>query len=226
MNASLPIVLLLAVPLGAFAQAPPQKERATLGGKAAWRWTDEERIAARRAHADVHPPVAADARVLVNGAGSTPGYTIDGATHPELFLPSELMRRLLRGVSSDAMFRASFRQQYSEAIRRAGFDEHELWAGLDRIGARHAELANRSARLRQEMDVSAPAARRSLEQSADRLSAEVCSARVRALTDARNLFGQERFDRFLYEGVAPGFSLAFAHADEESHVRFLEAGCR
>lgn len=191
-----------------------------------WQWTNDARIAARRLHAAEHLQPRADARLQVNGTGSTPGFTIDGSTHPELFLPSELMRRLLRGVASDPLFRPSFRSQLTEAIRQAGFEEQSFWAAVDRLGAHHAEVSKRSADAQRALDSSSPSERRLLQPRADALSAEVCSARVDALQAAREELGRERFDRFLYEGVAPTFSLAFAAEDDEAHVRFLEGGCR
>jgi hypothetical protein len=193
---------------------------------APWQWSNDERIAARHRHALQHLPPRTDAHLQVNGTGATPGFTIDGATHAELFLPSELMRRLLRGVSSDPLFRPAFRSQLSDAIREAGFDETTFWATLDRIGAHHADAARRSADVQRALDQSSPLDRRALQPRADALSAEVCSERVQALQDARSEFGRERFDRFLYEGVAPTFSLTFAAPDDDAHVRFLEGGCR
>lgn len=211
-----PLVLLLVMP--AAAQQLPQKGTVS----SPWTWDENQRIEARLAAANASRQAAG----RLASSSQAAEFTIDGTTHPELFLPHELMRRVLRGVSSDPLFRAGFRTQLSEAIRHAGFDEADFWSVLDRIGAHHAQLSRRSADLRSALDRSNPTERRLLEPRADAASAEVCSARVEALQDARAAFGRERFDRFLYEGVAPTFSLTLARDDDDAHLRFLERGCR
>jgi len=55
-----------------------------------------------------------------------------------------------------------------------------------------------------------------------------CRLAFDALNAARQVFGQDRFDRFLYQGVAPLTQVASAttSADPAAELQRLAAGCR
>lgn len=147
---------------------------------------DPARIAERaREHRLRHPQIAAFER-STHAAERPEGvitYVIDGRRNPELFLPHELFSSLLTGVRLREPLRTKQRGFFRESIRRFGFEDELFWRELERAAA----------------DLTSMLETKRVDASPD----EGCRQRHRALQTAREIFGRQRFDRFLYEVVAP-----------------------
>jgi hypothetical protein len=123
----------------------------------------------------------------------------DGATHPEFFLPHEVFRSLIQ-----------------LAFRGAGDSSERFRKGMqpevDRLGL----PADFWERLRVT----------SIDYVAAAGSEDECRSRADALAASRGEFGEERFDRFLYEVIAVH---KFHSADElpdPEVLRRVVRGCR
>lgn len=190
--------------------------------KRPWEWTLEERLAAR-----VNPVKIAerqdaeDARYHAAGAQApstkrqtTKRYSIDGSKHPELLLPHELFRSMLTGFAPDDERRAAHRKSLRPGIVASGWNEELFWAHLRSAAGEY-------------IDNYAYPAREPVSSERDRRQYGLCKAAFTSLNNARQVFGPERFDRFLYEFVAPGVwvSTATTAPDPAAELRFVERGC-
>jgi hypothetical protein len=191
--------------------------------KRAWEWTLEERLAQRLDPADIREREtvyrekyreqlkASSVRLHAersNREGAIE-YGIDGARNPELFLSHELFDSLLTGFTRDDSLRVKQRAFMQPKIRRFGFTDDELfWAQLTSVVGEYASLKY------------APSSTRPSR-------IEVCRARHRALEAARQVFGRERFEEFLYMVIAPDkqTSVVTFGVDPATELRKDEAGC-
>lgn len=210
----------------AFLSAPTSAQ-----SKNPWEWTIEERIAARlddKKMAERHAAQLEDVkplRVLVAGESAPSGFVIEGKRNPELFMPFELMTRLLMALREDA-YGADLRRLFTPDITAHGWKAEEFWKTFREIGGNWAALAAKSERLQKDADRAAPARRRELEAEAAALGIPMCRARAEALREARVHFGVA-FDRFLYSVLTRNLTISsgkFA-ADEAARLRYVEGGC-
>src|SRR5206468_2511947 len=106
--------------------------------------------------------------------------------------------------------RTKQRQYYRGRLLDAGFDDEGFWPALASVAGPYLAVKDREL------------ITRSGEEN-DR-----CAARHDALQAARELFGQERFDRLLYGVVAPtmGYSAATTVRNPAEQLRWAEKGCR
>ncbi|HUF17178.1 MAG TPA: hypothetical protein VMS12_03945 [Thermoanaerobaculia bacterium] len=188
--------------------------------KPAWRWTTEERLAVR-----FDPSRIAERRLEYQDSSSSSGaeaakgtdapatsghaLTIDGKRHPEIFLPHELFDVLMRGFMPDRELRERQLKSFRAGIVSFGFDESDFWSQLYLVANQYVDYKYRIITSRSESD-------------------EKCRAAFAALNGARLLFGQDRFDQFLYEVIAPGTwsSSATNAIDPSADVRRVAEGCR
>ena len=186
-----------------------------------WEWTLDERLADRFNPAKVREREAAgDPREtpgstdrVFDPADIAPGrpfeYRIDGRRNPELFLSFELFDSLLSGLSPQDSMRSGQRRFISKSIRSFGYDEQKFWSSLESVSAIYLGVKEKSC--------------------ADKACIDArCSARYDALEAARQLFGPEEFNRFLYVVVAPNKQLALAslYKGHRESLRRQESGCR
>ncbi len=223
---SFAFVLLLAFRLNAGVAEPsdPALQSAERQGqeKKPWEWTIEDRLVAR-----VHPVKIAErqdteeARYHSAGAQApsteretTQSYSIDGSRNPELLLPHELFQSLLTGFVPDDERRRSKRESLRPAMVTSGFDEELFWAQLRSAAGEF-------------IDNYAYPARETVISQSERRQYGLCRSAFRALNNARQVFGPDRFDRFLYEVVAPGTWVAWATdaPDPAAELRYVERGC-
>lgn len=185
-----------------------------------WEWTLEERIAERLDDRKMSERRAAQ------GERPITGFVIDGTRNPALFMPSELMTRLLMALRDDA-YGADLRRHFEPEISAFGWDAAEFWRAFREIGGRWTALAARSEELQKSAHREAPARRRELEAEAAGLDVPMCRARAEALRKAREHFGRAEFDRFLYSALTPGFTISSATLgdDEAARLRYVEGGC-
>lgn len=202
--------------------------------KPAWEWTVEERIAAR-----TNPELARErAR---DGARRNPASTaavegkrrapvvdnFNGKTHPELFLPHQVFDQLVKlAFTGDARASEIVQSGFASRVREHGLP-NDFWERLRVISAVYVAdenaLTDALARVRRESGARRQRAEQTLAITRD----QVCRSRADALAEARRVFGRERFDRFLYEAVAPGmFSTAFKTLPKAELLRKTEEGCR
>lgn len=188
-----------------------------------WKWTLEERLAVR--FDPVHMRRRATENEAENDAPPYPEGTciVEGARYPELLMPFELFSGLLRRVFSpvDEM-RETYRQEILEQGRALGFDE-SLWPVLEDL-ARDEILsmkkARGSAKLYDEKGIRPPGLN-TAEQKAE------CAKRAQARRAVRAYLGGERFDRLLYEIIAPHIAIFTAdHPERKEQIRLLEKGCQ
>lgn len=215
------LLMIGAVATGGMAAAPSREPEQ----KHAWEWTIAERLAARLDPAKIrlrqYDAEVGNRRIGVQAVAvprERPGnYSIDGRRNPELLLPHELFVSLMTGFVPDDERRGRNRASLRAGIVSAGFDEQMFWAQLASVASEYAEYSYG--------DVNPSGA--AVSQS-HRDPDHGCRLRFDALTAARHVFGQERFDRLLYEVVAPGTQVASATtaAEPSAELRRVAAGCR
>jgi hypothetical protein len=217
--------------LATFATAQPTS-------KPAWEWTLDERIAKRIDPKAIRDRAIAEEKDLVERGGFKPeelvpvNFVINGRFDPELFLPSELFNVILEGVwSSRETIAADIRKTYRPHIVAAGWEEELFWKTIEEGGARYWKLVDE----RVAMELAAltqprtRTERRTLTSEGEALEIPACRIRAETLQDVREKLGTARFDRFLYEVVAPriiiGSSTGISSA-EDWQLRYVEGGCR
>ena len=144
-------------------------------------------------------------------------FRIDGAENPDLFLPFELFGQLLRGVDWNvpAIDRDVERAILAPKIKSFGYEPGTFWAALGTVSKRYFEVR----------DGTQPSASSHAKPKAAQHIA-LCRERQTALAAARSYFGHEKFDRFLYQVVAPTLSSSSRAPDEAQGLRYMAGGCR
>lgn len=199
-----------------------------LARKPAWRWSVDERIAARL------DPARAEARRAANEAqrekrwrlfgieGSEGQPSFDGRTEPELLMPTELFSALISDAfPEDGRPPGEMKERIQEGAVVLGYGS-DLWPRLERAAAPYL-------RLRREHHERAMAAREQPDSPAEDKAQQllVCRARAEALAKAEAEFGEELFLRLLYEVVAPPMSFGYSpETNTADHLQFVEGGCR
>ncbi len=202
--------------------------------KEAWLWTDDERIAARLDPVKIRERAAAHAarsfkRLGVSaslaGSGEHVSFRIDGAENPELFLPFELLGQLLRGVdrNAPAIDRDVERAILAPKIKSFGYEPGTFWAALGTVSKRYFEV--RDGTQPSASNHAKPEAAQSPSGPND-AQITLCRERFTALAAARSYFGPEKFDRFLYQVVAPTLSSSSRFPDEVQGLRYMSGGCQ
>jgi hypothetical protein len=208
----------------------------TPAAKPAWKWTVEERLAAR------FDPEALTARETEHQAEQEriferfgdpleeerkkmkgpPAVTVhlDGSKTPELFLPSELFTLLIaRGFSQRGNWDIQkSRGPIEERAAALGFGR-DLWVRLEKAVAPYLQLLRKTGPLKGD------------RAGYTKRDIRLCQLRAKALEAAKAEFGEERFLRLLYEAMAPNARPIYIldgpdyrkHAEE---LRFIEEGCR
>lgn len=193
----------------------------TTGGSAPWGLSDDERITRRQNDAAPQQVHAA--------AGNSPASseTINGREHPELFLSYELFDNLIYGLRSNQALSANAHKLYDLRIRNYfGYDALRFWDTLRQAAGRYSES----------LDLAAghPGRTDFITSSGKKLwvpvSPELCVARMASLQKARELFGADSFDRFLYIVVAPEIRYSsggtVTSAERAEQLRYMLRGCK
>ena len=186
-----------------------------------WELSDDERIARRLAFAN---PVTGG-RARTTQAPNGYGESIEGRDHPELFFSYELFDGLLAGVNANATRRAAARRTLDPKIRANGYDVNTFWATVERISDRYVQMREEHRRQNKSSTILKMPDGTPILVPVNR---EVCGARYDALQQARHAFGEETFDRFLYESVAPevAHSEGGSSPGRSEQLRFMARGCR
>jgi hypothetical protein len=207
---------------------------ASAGSKAerrAWEWTVEERIALRT------DPAAAKARVdesrrRLNAAAHAAKQanvvdTISGGVHPELFLPHEVFDELMQfAFLSKTRVSDSFRKDMMPIVAEYGLPS-DFWDRLRNLSSVYLSDAFRVHDLSLQKPAKAESREREeFDREVNRTYGLLCRSRIEALARARQEFGAERFDRFLYGAVARNMFRTSFGPENPDVLRQLERGCR
>lgn len=200
--------------------------------KEPWNLTLEERIALRTSP-DLARERVRGARQARSAAATSANPaarpwvdTFDGKSHPELFLPVEVFDQLIElAFVSSPRTGEVVRNGFTPEVRRHGLPA-DFWPRLRSVSALY--IADWWA-VRDSLSTVSPQSgspdRRTNDVQA-RKYADACRSRAEAFAAARNEFGRERFDRFLYEVVVVGMFTAADRLPEPQILRQAEEGCR
>jgi hypothetical protein len=153
---------------------------------------------------------------------------LNGATHPEAIFPFELFDILLLNESASAPgFRDSGHDRMNALLFASGVKDPEAWwSELDPI------LRPYAAPLRENHDVAARLQRadRTERVALDKQLADLrraqCRSTAQGLMAAREHYGREAFDRFLYMVVAPDLKLIkWVGDDLAKELSYQARGC-
>ncbi len=150
-------------------------------------------------------------------------FVIDGSRDAALFMPWELMERLLNASDASSAGSDSLRESYTDDVVAAGWSTMLFWSEFDAIGrdylATRRELTlHDQSRSGLHGGVAEPAG--------EGVRRRYCSARADALRRAREKFGNEQFDRFLYTAVAPRVVVFADEPMTAEQLRTIAEGCR
>jgi hypothetical protein len=204
--------------------------------KPPWRWTLDERLAA------INDPAAAAERLRVAQGGRVSSLAktastanlapsdqvdfISGRDHPELLLPWELFDHMMTmAYADDPEVRSIFRGAKSSSLTHSGLPV-DFWDRLEAVSVAYLSDGRQIRDLHKKV-VTDVAVKRRIAIQTHALENLKCRDRAAAIAAARKDFG-ERFDQFLYTGIAPNMSIAIARlgqiTPELEHE--IEGGCR
>ena len=201
--------------------------------KPAWQFTDDERFALRTNPTRAQERVAArrestaTTRARPASADRAPiADSFNGRTHPELFLPTEVFREFITmSFSGEQQGRDIVRHAMAADVARFGLPA-DFWKRLEALLAFHISDLQAERDLLASLSKVNGAARERLDRSLQMKQDDVCRGRAEGLALARDAFGRERFDRFLYEVVAPNTFYVADKLQTAEQLRWREGGCR
>lgn len=196
--------------------------------KEVWQWTLEERIADRTN--------AALARERVDS--SKPGQPqnaenlativdrFNGKSHPELFLPHEAFETFVTfAFSGDPRASQGRRDAMTGELGSRGFPP-DFWERLRSITAIYVADTN----VLQDLGVDTRQAniprRHRAESALELKQKDLCRSSADAFAAARDQFGREKLDRFLYEVIAVHMFYAADRLPDPKLLRRVAEGCR
>ncbi|HEX7155314.1 MAG TPA: hypothetical protein VF618_27860 [Thermoanaerobaculia bacterium] len=209
--------------------ATPEAPTASSTAKPAWEWTLEERIAVRTNGERARERVRYRDRTRTTAApaaGSETRATVDafsGKTHPELFLPHEVFGELVDIAFITDTTGPLIRKGLMPEVRQHGLPA-DFWLRLESISApyladiRAVRILITTARADQSDNVRH-------ETAVATRHADLCRSRAAALKAARNEFGPERLDRFMYEVIAVNMFISSDLLSSAELLRHIEGGC-
>jgi hypothetical protein len=223
------LALAMAVPAFAADAPVPNRPRTV---KAAWEWSDDERIEQRlnaenirersriwRAENYSENPQSMG---QMFGFGPPSPFIVDGSRNPELIMPSELFLSLIMTPEDELQ-----RKPINEQLKIFGWDPPTFWKALKEASADFWTLSEESIELQRSLSKLSPLEAREVRRKVDSLEAPQCLARFNALQQLRKRYPGD-FDRFLYTAVAPNIRLSstMPTASESFQLRYIEGGCR
>lgn len=204
--------------------------------KPPWRWTLDERLAGR------DDAVAATARLrdgrmgevssLAKSVSTSKQPTLDqfdfisGRTHPELLVPWELFDHMMdMAYADDPEVRSIFRDAKRSSLESSGLPA-DFWDKLEAISVAYLSDRKQTRDLHKRAVSDSTVKNRISVQNAS-LENLKCRDRAAAIAAAHHDFG-EKFDRFLYEGIAPNMTIAVGRLGRISPTREheIERGCQ
>ena len=222
MVALLALLLFAAVDPGGATQVPEPIKKG--GPKAAWDWSLEERLEARRLLKDIQ--VRQPAPVPGDASGPSSNPTIEGSRKPALLLPGELFRQLLSlGFAPSGEAREVFR--HSIFAKAADLNlPPDFWQRLEGISAAYLGAFDEARALAAQLRTAKAEGAADLRRRLEAVQGSQCAHRHEALTAARLAFGAKLFDRFLYQAVAPHTNVTLTTPINLSRLEWVERGCK
>lgn len=199
------------------------QQREAAPSKRAWEYSEAERLAKRFDRASIAAR-SVDPETKQPRAGTN---VIDGATHPELFMPHELyLGVVLDYLTMDQPWVARHRSAAEDHLR-IFTDPVDFWAKLEQGSKPYTTALASQARLVEQFRTADAVRRRAVRAQIDAQQVDLCRARAEAMAGVIRLVGRDLFYRFLYEIVAPNIASA-SDTDEDgtAALLFAERGCR
>jgi hypothetical protein len=194
--------------------------------KEPWALTLEERIALR-----TNPGLAkervraakdrADLLRLKSSGVAADEFT--GRSNPELFLPHQVYRTLM-GMTFLRSSAPRNREALMIEVLSYGLPS-DFWDRLGAISARYISDSQELDALGESWQKQNGAAKARTERHIVAKKRDLCRSRAEAIAAARKEFGQERFDRFMYEVFAETMFHAADQLPRAQDLRYIEMGC-
>ncbi len=216
------LVLLLVRVGSAAAQERPQSMSVPAAETQPWKLDLNERLERR------FDPARRAARVTALNVTAKTGENfdiIDGATSPELILPWELHRFVIGTVfNSDSHVAATWRNLFAQTAPTLSLNE-QFWTLLESASADFIRDQGQIAILSEKMRTATSTESQSVRNELARLESRQCNKRMLALRAAQQVFGGDRFDRFLYLAVAPHVQITTRDPIPAERHRAIAGGC-
>lgn len=215
-------VLLAAALIASITVAEEPQRRAE---KRVWQIDDSERIA-RRYEPGEFALRRSRAIALGREVRETESIVL-GSENPELFLPWELIGFAKLLYYPETVEQREKAGRIRERAALLGFDQKFL-ERLQPITQPLLDALSENRRLQRKLETMTeddPASRK-LGEEARRVNKLICPAHATAIAAARQEFGRETFDRFLYEAIAPEAVLTVIPTKDPEALLWYEQGCR
>lgn len=196
--------------------------------KEAWQWTLEERIANRTSPSLARERIARGRRVQTQSSpnAATIVDRFDGKTHPELFLPHEVFDTLVTmAFASDPRSSQGAREGLTPAVKRYGLPP-DFWDRLRSITTIYVADMKALQDIGDGMRQPNNPGRRRGESAMAIKQEDLCRSSAEAFETAREQFGREKLDRFLYEVIAVHMFHAADRISNAESLRRVAGGCR
>jgi hypothetical protein len=196
-----------------------------------WKLRLEERIVLRTNPELAHQRIRMGGHVHTSGtAPSTEASAwadgFDGKTHPELFLPHEVFDELVKlAFTGDPRMGQVVRNGFAREVERHGLPA-DFWNRLQSVSTVYVADVWALRDLGAGVQHQNGGPRRRAEEALTLKQMDACRSRSDSLAAARNEFGRERFDRFLYEVIAVNMFSASDRIAEPELLLKIERGCR
>lgn len=223
------VSVLLALSCVAFAGEPSPRST----GKQAWELTREERLALR-----FDPSLSAARRAVAVADGvvrrDDPNPHLNvviGSRDPEILMAWELMDDIIWVFNlEDPKRQKAIRATWVErgAAKCLGED---FWPRLQVVLGPIIDARAELRRAQAEADVATKEAQSAADEAWSRANVRICPLRAKGLRDARAKFGAEKFERFLYQVIAPDAvvlksSSTPSPSERASSEVWVEDGCQ
>lgn len=191
------------------------------GKKEAWEYSLDERLEMRfgpDTGAEIKPPDAGRSE-------SDKAVSVDGSSHPELLLPFELFRSLLRNAYNPIeLTQELYREKMDPLLHSLGFEDG-FWDELELIAEDTLTVDRERRRITKDRSSLSKREQEELSQRVDELYVNYCQDSARILAAATETFGKERLYKLLYQGVAPSVGVTSVGSTPEQ-MRFVAGGCQ
>ncbi len=198
--------------------------------KKPWALTVEERIALRtnpslaRERVSARNPQASGTRATSLDAAAPADY-FDGQTHPELFLPTEVFRSLINlAFLGPARSGQSLRRGLMPEVERLALPS-DFWDRRRSVSTIYIGDSFGERDLGESLQKENVGGRGRIKEALALKQLDACRSRATALAEARREFGQERFDRFLYEVIAVNKFRSETSLPDPKLLQHFERGC-
>lgn len=211
--------------------------------RAAWQWSDEERLKVRfdpvsireRSSREATEPYGVQPPNVVRGTSkttqsvdATAGNLIVGRRNPELLMPFELFNLLIeQGFTGDAAARAEFRKSVAPQIEATAIAPDTFWSAVERAAAPFIRNQQQERELLAQLnEAKTDEARTAIRQQLKNLQQPQCQQRAAALEAVTKRLGRSVVYRVLYEGIAPSLNVTSVEPDTPARLQFVAGGCR